>query len=885
MKRQHVMPNGSGAGRRDAASYLPPVFRDGPQRVQMILQTSDGHKAVTDVPKILKIRVYRNGDKHFPGAQVVVRNRNEEFDHFLDRVTAAVKSSQAIRFLYSDKGMRIHHTRDVRDGERYVASTQESFKELAYGKITDTRFRTAAKSVTAKLPTISPEAKARAHATKAARYLNSVGKNKPIHFRVLKNGDVFDDGIRITFDKKRPMEWGKLLQLISDQVKLPSGAMRRLCSMRGKPLKGPEELENDAVYVAVGNGRFRSVEYLKHKPSWFAGRVKHRGYVPSQLDRTVDESTEIVPRLQRSGTTLNQEVASPPKKPLKPLAGTRSTASPSPDGSAGQPGVPPVATGTDVADGSDNRQGEEATESDAGTPGEQGTAGLAAGHRQDTLGSHVSQGHGVPIGVGRDTEEAGQQQPSPPAAKAERQLQEESGQEGGNSGMEQVADPPVPGSHSGLLVQGKQQDGGKNTDEEGQTPGSALGETTASLPASEPTEGVAGAGAGALAQLAGQATKGSLLGSQGVPAYSVSLTLGDFVGPFPSGPIVLSVIGAAKTHDQNLASHIEFAPNELHIFGFESDALGTLRGLRLKYAPSGRDAVFVNRVAVRDVASNARVEFVVDQWVGQHEERSCSTSVEVAPQPAHNTGENPRASDLNRVGGGDAQGPGSSSNNGNGSRIHNTAGSSSSGGGDGSLSSEGRVGDGMAPGQAAAGQAGAAASNNAAGASGGPGATGEASQSEKLGRLPTDAASGAEHAAALATETQGSLAGASASEASATLPDSANGGHQTSSVPGTSTELTDGCLPPGTSRPSLLASNTTTQQTMSLPAASRHGPLAATSGVALHGDDDGRQLLSAVQSARFSSPGGTANHQAEKERRLSALQRRKTSLAACIDNL
>uniref|UniRef100_A0A8C4SBY5 Si:dkey-25g12.4 n=1 Tax=Erpetoichthys calabaricus TaxID=27687 RepID=A0A8C4SBY5_ERPCA len=173
------------------------------------------------------ILMYRNGDPFFPGRKFIINPRQTpSFENFLSSVTQGIEAQfGAVRNVYTPlNGHRVLAMEHLQHGQRYVAAGAERFKKLDWGD-----------------PSLS--------------------------FCVFKNGDVSVPPIRILIPKYTLRSWDRVLALITEKIRLRTGAVHRLCTLHGESLLGSSELENNSYYVAVGAERFKHLPYFQWIPS------------------------------------------------------------------------------------------------------------------------------------------------------------------------------------------------------------------------------------------------------------------------------------------------------------------------------------------------------------------------------------------------------------------------------------------------------------------------------------------------------------------------------------------------------------------------------------------------------------------------------------------
>ncbi|CAB3404957.1 unnamed protein product [Caenorhabditis bovis] len=92
-----------------------------------------------------RIQVFRNGDAHFPGMQVVVNtHRTPDINVLLDAISDKIGLVNGAKKLYSTNGVQIKDINKIKNNEKYVASSSH-FTPLAYGGEKPSRSRSKSK--------------------------------------------------------------------------------------------------------------------------------------------------------------------------------------------------------------------------------------------------------------------------------------------------------------------------------------------------------------------------------------------------------------------------------------------------------------------------------------------------------------------------------------------------------------------------------------------------------------------------------------------------------------------------------------------------------------------------------------------------------------------
>ncbi|XP_070777161.1 doublecortin domain-containing protein 2C [Enoplosus armatus] len=207
-----------------------------------------------DTPPTKTIIVYRNGDAFFPGRKVVVNPRQvSTFDNLLTYLTRGIEAPfGAVRKLYTPtEGHKVQHLDDLKHGSVYVAAGNEQYKKLDYCEIT------TKKPQNKKKKQIRPVVHSRI--VVSARWRRTTDESCTIN--VFTNGDILVPPARIRIPKYTLKSWENVLAMVTEKVRLRTGAVYRLFTLDGRPVCGPTELENNQHYVAVGAEKFKALPY------------------------------------------------------------------------------------------------------------------------------------------------------------------------------------------------------------------------------------------------------------------------------------------------------------------------------------------------------------------------------------------------------------------------------------------------------------------------------------------------------------------------------------------------------------------------------------------------------------------------------------------------
>ncbi|XP_077126095.1 doublecortin domain-containing protein 2 isoform X2 [Ranitomeya variabilis] len=241
---------------QDGSPVSPALSRSPPGRMQPV--AANGGRSLAPLaqqPAVKAVHVYRNGDPFYRGRRLLIHERRVgTFDIFLKDVTGRVQAPfGAVRNIYTPKsGHRVTSLEDLQPGECYVAGGKETFKKLDYLHIGENK-----KKPIDPLSQVKPVSHSRINVS--ARFRKNV--QEPCTVFLFANGDIMNPVVRLLIPRKVLDQWELVLALVTDKVKLRSGAVHRLYTLEGIPIHDGSELENGQFYVAVGRDKFKKLPY------------------------------------------------------------------------------------------------------------------------------------------------------------------------------------------------------------------------------------------------------------------------------------------------------------------------------------------------------------------------------------------------------------------------------------------------------------------------------------------------------------------------------------------------------------------------------------------------------------------------------------------------
>lgn len=180
-----------------------------------------------------RIRFLCNGDKFFKGVVMAVGSeRYRSFDSLLEELTRALAENinlpSGVRILFTIEGQKITNMEELEDGKMYVCSSNgDQFKKVDYAILNNnncSNSNTLPRS--GKLPTKS------APVVRSNRTPNSLAV-RPRIIIVIRNGSRPRKVVRALLNKRNAPSLDQCFSVITDLVKLDSGAARKVYTLNG----------------------------------------------------------------------------------------------------------------------------------------------------------------------------------------------------------------------------------------------------------------------------------------------------------------------------------------------------------------------------------------------------------------------------------------------------------------------------------------------------------------------------------------------------------------------------------------------------------------------------------------------------------------------------
>ncbi|CAJ0943038.1 unnamed protein product, partial [Mesorhabditis belari] len=208
--------------------------------------------------KAKKLRFYRNGDKFFSGHVYVWRpDRIKKLSFLMDDLTAAMGISAAlpngVRVIFMlDGKTRISSVEQFVDGEAYVCSSNEFFKPLDYASVREPYWQRTTSAMQREKDFESTQFKAETNYFVFPRIIT-----------VIRNGVRPRRVVQHLLNKKTARSFPQILQDLSNKVRLQTGAVRKMYTIRGHEVTSLVDFfKDDDVFIAFGTEKSSADDFV-----------------------------------------------------------------------------------------------------------------------------------------------------------------------------------------------------------------------------------------------------------------------------------------------------------------------------------------------------------------------------------------------------------------------------------------------------------------------------------------------------------------------------------------------------------------------------------------------------------------------------------------------
>ncbi|GMT17369.1 hypothetical protein PFISCL1PPCAC_8666, partial [Pristionchus fissidentatus] len=214
--------------------------------------------------KAKRVRFYRNGDQYFKGIWYALRaDRLRSLQPLMEELTRLLTTNSlalqhGVRYIYTiDGGARITELEQFEDGESYVCSSTDQFKEVDYANAREPQWSMA----------VSKGERPQVVAQMALHATNHVVEPNDFVFpriiTVIRNGVKPRRVVRHLLNKKTARTLTQVINDLTCKVMLDSGAIKKLFSLSGRLVSSLRGFfEEDDVFIAFGNERTFSDDFM-----------------------------------------------------------------------------------------------------------------------------------------------------------------------------------------------------------------------------------------------------------------------------------------------------------------------------------------------------------------------------------------------------------------------------------------------------------------------------------------------------------------------------------------------------------------------------------------------------------------------------------------------
>ncbi|KAF0298844.1 Serine/threonine-protein kinase DCLK1 [Amphibalanus amphitrite] len=228
-----------------------------------------------------KVRFYRNGDRFFKGlAFAVPPDRYRTFDSLLADLTRSSVVSRAalpmgVRVIFTLDGMKVNSLDDILEGQNYVCSSTDTFKKLDYLGSQDPTWNTRRGQPSPAHTPPQHSGSAQDMQTESSERMTAGGGSRdfihPKLITVIRSGTRPRRLVRMLLNKKTAHSFEQVLQELSRAVKLDSGVVRKIFTIR----ELEDFFDNDSLFIAYGHEKHRPDDFDLHpdEMKWLIGQA------------------------------------------------------------------------------------------------------------------------------------------------------------------------------------------------------------------------------------------------------------------------------------------------------------------------------------------------------------------------------------------------------------------------------------------------------------------------------------------------------------------------------------------------------------------------------------------------------------------------------------
>ena len=256
----------------DVPTSWPPIKKAKKKKKRKSLVTSPSKVMTEPAPKGRRITMWRNGDAHFAGKMVVVKDRDVEtlsLVEFLSTISGKFYPFGPLEVVYQigrngedDQVYMLDTVKELMEGGKYVvAKRSQRYRKVKYEEILGNE----------NLEHNEHMKNEKRVAAKKAAIRSRVGNVKIVDqvktIFLKRNGDKEQNWARLTMTGRNAINMDQVLQRVQGKLKLKN-ACECICTRDGKNIQKVSDIETGETYIAVEMRRpWRSLNYEKVTPA------------------------------------------------------------------------------------------------------------------------------------------------------------------------------------------------------------------------------------------------------------------------------------------------------------------------------------------------------------------------------------------------------------------------------------------------------------------------------------------------------------------------------------------------------------------------------------------------------------------------------------------